>query len=58
MYLILKELPKNIIKKNKKNKNNINDFMLEELQLKVINNTNIFYYEDFELINDDIYIIY
>ena len=55
LYLILKKLPKNIIKKNKKNKNNINDFMLEELQLKVINNTNIFYYDDFKLINDDIY---
>ena len=56
IYLIIKELPKEINNKfGKKNKeNNLYDFE-EELQLKTINNTNIMYYDDFELIEDNIY---
>jgi hypothetical protein len=57
IYLIIKELPKEIISKfSGKNKSNLSDdFILEESDIKVVDNTNIMYYDNFELISDDIY---
>ena len=57
IYLIMKELSKEIIMKYQgKNKSNlIDDFILEESDIKVIDKTNIMYYDNFELISGDIY---
>ena len=52
IYFILKELPNEI--KNINNSNNYSDYE-EELQLNATKDENIFYYENFELITDDIY---
>ena len=55
--LIIKELPNEIITKFQgKNKANIiDDFILEKIDIKVINNTNIMYYDNLELLSDNIY---
>ena len=57
IYLIIKELPNEIIMKFQgKNKANIiDDFILEEIDIKAINNTNIMYYDNLELLSDNIY---
>ena len=57
IYLIMKELSKEIIMKYQgKNKSNlIDDFILEESDIKVIDKTNIMYYDNFELISSDVY---
>ena len=57
IYLIIKEIPNEIKNKfnRKNNSNDLNNIELEELQLKTINNEGIMYYDDFELITDDVY---
>ena len=59
IYLIMKKLPNEINNKFKKQYplNDSNDKTLEEIGLKTVNNNNnkIIYYDNFELITDEIY---
>ena len=56
-YMIIKELPNEIIKKfiGKNKVNIINGFILEEIDISAVENANIMYYDNFELISDNIY---
>ena len=59
IYLIIKNLSDELKNKFRQKKNiNINidnDFTLKEIEIKVINNTNLMYYDDFCLLTDEIY---
>jgi hypothetical protein len=56
-YMIIKELPNEIIKKfiGKNKVNIINGFILEEIDISAVENANIMYYDNFELVSDNIY---
>ena len=57
IYLIMKKLPNEINNKFKKKYplNDLNDQTLEEVELKTISNTKIIYYDNFELVTDEVY---